>query len=84
VEYCSAGDVLNAGMEFFTEREEDGAVLCRLNDGEALPIDGRFDARLQMLLEEAVQSGEPTEMTAQDWDDIEQAELAILRSDNTA
>ncbi len=51
--------------------------------GETLPMDGRFDARLEMLLEEAERSGEPTEMTAQDWDDIEREALAILRSRKT-
>jgi predicted component of type VI protein secretion system len=46
-------------------------------------MDGHFDARLEMLLEEAERSGEPTEMTAQDWDDIEREALAILRSRKT-
>ena len=54
------------------------------NAGEALPMDGLFDARLEMLLEEAERSGEATEMTAQDWDDIEREVLAILRSRKTA
>jgi hypothetical protein len=53
------------------------------NSGEALPMDGRFDARLEVLLEEAERSGEPTEMTARDWDDIEREALAILRSRKT-
>jgi putative addiction module CopG family antidote len=83
-EYRSADDVLNAAMELFKEREEDRRVLRGVNAGEPLPIDERFDARLEMLLEEAEQSGEPTEMTAEDWDDIEQEALAILRSKKTA
>ena len=83
-EYRSADDVLNAAMELFKEREEDRAVLLGVNAGEALPIDGRFDARLEMLLEEAERTGEPTEMTAQDWDDIEREGLAILRSRKAA
>jgi hypothetical protein len=53
------------------------------NAGEALPMDGRFDARLEVLLEEGEQSGEPTEMTAADWDDIEREALAILGSAST-
>ena len=48
------------------------------NAGEALPMDGGFDDRLEMLLKDAERSGEPTEMTAQDWDDIEREALAIL------
>jgi putative addiction module CopG family antidote len=77
-EYRSADEVLNAAMELFKEREEDRAVLRGVNAGEALPMDGRIDARLEMLLEEAEHSGEPTEMTAADWDDIEREALAIL------
>jgi hypothetical protein len=38
------------------------------------------DDCLEMLLAEAEQGGDPTEMTAQDWDDIEREGLAILRS----
>src|ERR1035437_5958640 len=83
-EYRSADDVLNAAMELFKEREEDRTVLRGVNAGEPLPIDERLGARLEMLLEEAEQSGEPTEMTAEDWDDIEQEALAILRSGKTA
>ena len=83
-EYRSADDVLNAAMDLFREREEDRAVLRGVNTCEALPVDGRFDARLEMLLEEAGQMGEPTEMTAQDWDDIEREGLAVLRSRKTA
>lgn len=49
-----------------------------------VPPAPEFDARLEMLLEEAEQSGEPTEMTGQDWDDIEREGLAILRSRKTA
>jgi putative addiction module CopG family antidote len=83
-EYRSAADVLNAAMELFKEREEDRAVLRGVVAGEALPIDGRFDARLATLLEEAEEGGEATGMTAQDWDDIEREALAILRSGKTA
>lgn len=83
-EYRSADEVLNAAMELFKKREEDRAAVRGDYAGEALPIDGRFDARLEMLLEEAEESGEPTEMTAQDWDDIEREGLAILKSRKTA
>ena len=83
-EYRSADEVLNAAMELFKEREQDRAVLRGVNAGEALLMDGRFDARLEMLLEEGEQSGEATEMTAKDWDDIEREALAILRSKKTA
>ncbi len=83
-EYRSADDILNAAMELFKEREEDRAALRGVNAGEPLLTDDRFDARLEMLLEEAAQSGEPTEMTTQDWDDIEREGLAILKSRRTS
>ena len=56
-------------------------MLRGVNAGEALPMDGRYDARLEMLLEEG---GEPTEMTTADWDNIEREALANLRSKKTA
>jgi putative addiction module CopG family antidote len=83
-EYRSADDVLNAAMALFKEREEDRVAVRSVNTGAALPVNDRFCARLEMLLEEAVQSGEPTEMTVQDWDDIEREGLAILKSEKTA
>jgi putative addiction module CopG family antidote len=79
-EYSSADDVVNAAMRPFKEREDDPAPLHRVNIGEPLPIDERFEGRLEMLLEEAEQSGEPARMTSKDWDDIERDALAALRS----
>jgi len=78
-EYRSADEVLNTAMRLFKEHEEDRAVIHRVNAGEALPVDGRFNSRLEMLLDEAG-SDELTEMTPQDWDDIEREGLAILDS----
>ncbi len=72
-EYRSADDILNAAMGLFKEREEDRAALRGVNAGE----------RLEMLLEEAAQSGEPTEMTSRDWDEMEQRGIAILKSGRT-
>jgi len=79
-EYRSADDDVNAAMRLFKEREDDRAVLRRVNAGEPLPIDERFEGRLEMLLEEAEQSGAPTRMTSKDWDDIERDALAVLKS----
>jgi hypothetical protein len=59
-------------------------MLRGVNAGEALPMDGRYDARLAMLLEEGEPSGEATETTTADWDNIEREALAILRSKKTA
>jgi len=79
-EYRSADEVLNTAMRLLKERDEDRAVLQRVNMGEPLPLDERFQARLEMLLEEAEDGGPPTEMTDQDWDDIEREGMARLRS----
>ena len=53
------------------ERERIESVL------EANGIDER---RLEQLLQEAEDSGDYSEMTAQDWDDIEREGLAILNA----
>ena len=79
-EYGSANEVIHAAMALFKERENDFAIIRRVNSGEALPFDNRFDARLAMLLEEAGQSGEPTEMTGKDWNEIEREAMLILQS----
>jgi hypothetical protein len=71
-------------MALFKERGEDRMAVSAVNTGAALPVNDRFGARLELLLEEAVQCGAPTEMTAWDWDDIEQKGLAILRSRKTS
>jgi putative addiction module CopG family antidote len=79
-EYRSADEVINAAMGLLKERGEDYAVLRRVNGGEPLPVDERFDTRLTMLLQEAEDSEEPAEMTADDWDDIEREALDVLNS----
>jgi len=60
--------------------EEDREVLQAVNAGGELPFDDRFELRLEALLEEAEQSGEPTDMTAQDWEDIRREGLALVES----
>ena len=47
-------------------------------------IDRRFDARIEMLLQEAEDSGEATEMTAEDWADIRREGMALLKSRRSA
>jgi len=79
-EYRSAEEVVNAGLQLLAERDEDRRVLLQVNAGEPLPVDERFDTRLEMLLQEAEDGGEATEMTQQDWDDIRREGLAIIRS----
>lgn len=79
-EYRSAEAVVNAGLQLLAERDEDRRVLLQVNQGGPLPADERFDTRIEMLLQEAEDSGEATEMTQQDWDDIRKEGLAIIRS----
>jgi putative addiction module CopG family antidote len=78
--YRSPDDVINAAMRLLKERDEDEAVLQRVNAGEPLPADEHFYRRLEMLLEEAEESGHPDEMTDKDWVDIRHEGHALLKS----
>src|SRR5690349_14804964 len=78
-EYRSADEVLNAAMQLFKEHEEDRALLRRVNLGEPLPADERVGGRLEMLLAEAAESGEPVEMTESDWDEIRRSGAARIK-----
>ena len=52
--------------------------------GEALPVDAHFDARVEALLQEAEESGEPQEVTPEDWDSIEREAMTILKTRQSA
>ena len=54
-------------------------ILKRIGSGEPLPVDEHFDRRLDALLDEAAASGEGTEITPQDFDDMEREALELLR-----
>jgi hypothetical protein len=45
---------------------------------------GTDDSRIEQLLQEAENSGDYTEMTAQDWEDIEREGLALLGARKSA
>ena len=45
-----------------------------------LQEDGIDDGRLEQLLQEAEDSGDYTEMTAQDWEDVEREGMAIVNA----
>jgi len=79
-EYRSAEDIISAAMQLLAERDEDRRALVRVNEGEMLPADKRFDARLEMLLRDSEGSGDATEMTSQDWEDIRRDGLAIIKA----
>ena len=52
--------------------------------GAALPVDVHFEARLEALLQEAEDSGEPQEMTPDDWERTEHEAMAILTARKSA
>ncbi len=78
-EYRSADEVVNAALRLFKERDEDRAVIARVNLGEPLPAD-RFDTRLEMLLTEAEESGEAVDLTELDWEDIRRSSTARVKN----
>ena len=49
-----------------------------------LASNGLDDSRIEQLLQEAEDSGDHTEMTAQDWEDIERKGLALLKARKSA
>ena len=49
-----------------------------------LEANGIEERRVEQLLQEAEDSGDYSEMTAQDWDDIEREGLAILNARKSA
>jgi putative addiction module CopG family antidote len=81
-EYRSAEEIVNAALQLLSERDEDRRVLLQVYEGEPLPVDERFETRLEALLREAEDSGEPTEMTEQDWDDFRREGLSVINLAN--
>jgi Arc/MetJ-type ribon-helix-helix transcriptional regulator len=57
-----------------TEADTMEGIAC----GEALPIDGHFDRRLEALLEEAAASGNYAEAIHREFDEMEREATAIL------
>ena len=82
-EYGSAEELVNAALQLLADRDEDRRTLLLVNQGEPLPIDDRFDTRLDMLLEEAESSGE-VELSPQDWSDIRRDGLRLIESRKSA
>jgi hypothetical protein len=83
-EYQTAEEVVSAAMQLLFEQDEDRRIVVQANGGEPLPLDERFGFRLEVLLQEAEDSGEPTEMTSQDWDDIRREGLALIKARKSA
>jgi Arc/MetJ-type ribon-helix-helix transcriptional regulator len=59
-------------------RTEAGAMES-IARGEALPIDGHFDRRLETLLDEAATSGDYAEATHRDFDEMEREGCSITQ-----
>jgi Arc/MetJ-type ribon-helix-helix transcriptional regulator len=83
-EYQTAEEVISAAMQLLSEQDEDRRVVAQVDGGEPLLLDERFGPRLEMLLQEAEDSGEPLEMTSQDWDEIRREGLALIKARKSA
>lgn len=59
-------------------------LLQRVDAGEPLPMDQCLEERLEALLCQADESGEPVEMTHQDWEDIRREGLALIKARKSA
>ena len=74
-ESIARGEFANSD-EFFNEAAQ--LLLARRN-AEPIPVDERWDSRVDALLQEAEASGEATEMSDRDWQEIERHGLALIQ-----
>ena len=65
--------------EFFKQAAE-LLLDLRHGDGSPLPVDGKWEGRVEALLEEAQASGEAAEMTQRDWEKVERQGTALVRA----
>ena len=65
--------------EFFKEAAQ-LLLDLRQGDGSPIPVDEHWDKQVESLIEEAQSSGEATEMTDRDWDEVERQGVAIMRA----
>lgn len=65
--------------EFFKEAAE---LLLDLRHGygSPIPVDAQWKKRVEGLIEEAEASGEATEMTDHDWEEVERQGLALIQA----
>ncbi len=59
--------------------EAEAAMFERIKRGEALPLDEHFDRRLEVLLDEAENSGNYVTATKEDFDAMEREALKLIR-----
>jgi Arc/MetJ-type ribon-helix-helix transcriptional regulator len=69
-----------ASQDEFLRRAVELLLDVRHTDGSPLPVDERWDNRVEALIEEAHASGEATEMTAHDWEEVERQGLALIEA----
>jgi Arc/MetJ-type ribon-helix-helix transcriptional regulator len=71
-EFASQGELIQRAVELLLD--------VRHGDGSPMPVDEHWDDRVEALIEEAQASGEPTEMTAHDWEEVEREGLALIEA----
>jgi Arc/MetJ-type ribon-helix-helix transcriptional regulator len=69
--------------EFFKEAAE---LLLDLRHGEGspIPVDEHWDERVENLIKQAQASGEATEMSDHDWEEVERQGLALIKAKKKA
>jgi Arc/MetJ-type ribon-helix-helix transcriptional regulator len=69
-----------ASRDEFFERAAQLLLDLRQGDGSPIPVDDQWDERVETLIEEAESSGEPTEMTDHDWEEVERQGLTLIQA----
>lgn len=65
--------------EFFRQAAE-LLLQVRHDDSSPIPVDECWDGRVEAFLKEAQASGEATEMTERDWQEVERQGMALIRA----
>ena len=69
-----------ASRDKFFEEAAELLLLLRHGDGRPVPVDDQWEKRVEAFLEEAQASGEATEMTDRDWNEVEHKGLTLLQA----
>ena len=65
--------------EFFRQAAE-LLLEVRHGDGSPIPVDGCWQGHVEALIKEAQASGEATEMTERDWQEVQRQGIALMRA----
>ena len=68
-----------ASQDEFLQRAVELLLNLRHGAGSPIPVDEHWDNRVEALIEEDA-SGEATEMTAHDWEEVEREGLALIEA----